>query len=471
MRSIIHNTLFVILMFLNVTTSAKNLKGETQEYLIIEGVGVKKIVGKNKWDSNITTVGGFVTINTTDLFKKSDINVTFYFTGTHKESNLRQTHQEIFLDVGQGCTLELFDQNTNRLLQRYKIQRIKSIPEIEIIPKNTKDSENGSAEEVSTDQYPNVILPSGTKKIELLRKSKNDTLEIQYRLINLKTKKNIYSGVLHTKEIFILDSNTEYELRYTYTVQMQSTGVEYIKIRPQWYQSVIIYILVLLISSGLIFYIVTRQFRKKIKKSEAKQKKLEEAAIRLQSMLNPHFTFNALSTIQGLVNTERIDEANKYLEEFSVLLRKSLSKSKNVFNSLDQELEMMRIYLNIESLRFDFKWEITVPADLPATDIEIPTLLLQPLIENAIKHGVSTLKQKGELRIACTKEEEDMIILIEDNGTWKDKTSVTGYGLALTRERIETINKMYTDQQIFLSLNINQGTQVILTFKNWINND
>ncbi len=471
MSSKIGIVLLFILTSVNITAFAQNAEIVSTAYLIVEGKGLDITSGQNKRDYNITMIGGFAAISTTDLFKKSDINVTFYFTGTHKESNLRQAHQEIFLDVGQGCTLELFDQNTNRLLQRYKIQRIKSIPEIEIIPKNTKDSENGSAEEVSTDQYPNVILPSGTKKIELLRKAKNDTLEIQYRLINLKTKKNIYSGVLHTKETFILDSNTEYELRYTYTVQMQSTGVKYIKIRPHWYQSVIFYTLAFLVLSGFIFYIATLEFRNKIHKSEAEQKKLEEAAIRLQSMLNPHFTFNALSTIQGLVNTERIDEANKYLEEFSILLRKSLSKSRDVFNSLDQELEMMRIYLNIESLRFEFKWEITVSADLPATDIEIPTLLLQPLIENAIKHGVSKLKQKGELRIACTKEEEDMIILIEDNGTWKDKTSVTGYGLALTRERIETINKMYTDQHIFLSLNINQGTQVILTFKNWINND
>ncbi|WP_414844884.1 sensor histidine kinase [Chryseobacterium sp. IT-36CA2] len=443
-------------------------------YLIIEGKGLKMTSRQNKRDYNITMIGGFAAISTTDLFKKSHIKTKFYFIENDDEKEkqgFNQITDHIFMNVGKGCIIELFDENTDRLLQRYKLQRVQSFPEIEIILKDTDDFKSNSTGEVVAYKYSNIILSPNTNKIEL-RVANKDTLKVKYQLINLKTKEKMYCGFLPTKEVFHVDSNIEYELRCNYVAQPESTMVKYINIRPQWYQSVIFYTLAFIVLSGIIFYIATLEFRNKINKSEAKQRKLEEAAIRLQSMLNPHFTFNALSTIQGLVNTERIDEANKYLEEFSILLRRSLSKSRDVFNRLDQELEMMRIYLNIESLRFEFKWEIIVlPTDLYTTEIEIPTLLLQPLIENAIKHGVSSLRQNGKIRIICLKEKNDMIILIEDNGVWNDKVPFTGYGLAITRERIETINKMQKNQQILLSLEVTNGTQITLTFKNWINND
>jgi LytS/YehU family sensor histidine kinase len=267
-----------------------------------------------------------------------------------------------------------------------------------------------------------------------------------------------------------VNSDTEYELRYNYLAQPETNGVKYIKIKPHWYQSIIIYSIFFLSLTTFGFYIITWKFRKKIKSSEAQQNKLEEEAMRLQSMLNPHFTFNALNSIQGLMNTGRTGEANTYLEEFGMLLRKSLSKNKDLFNSLDQELDMMRIYLRIEALRFDFQWEIIVSDVLHIAEIEIPTMLLQPLVENAVKHGVSSLKEQGQLIITCREEKNDLIIMIEDNGAWNSKTFVTGYGLALTHERIHTINTMQKDEQIFLSIDMDKdtGTQVILTFRNWL---
>src|SRR5690606_30741839 len=106
----------------------------------------------------------------------------------------------------------------------------------------------------------------------------------------------------------------------------------------------------------LVLLLFNKRLRKNLSKSKKEKSKLEESAIKLQSLLTPHFTFNALSSIQGLMNSGNIDDANKYLVEFSSLLRKSLSKSQLVFHSLNQELEMMEIYIRLEALRFNFNW-------------------------------------------------------------------------------------------------------------------
>ena len=231
------------------------------------------------------------------------------------------------------------------------------------------------------------------------------------------------------------------------------------------------YTAILIVAAVICILAVTYNFKRKIKISKRAQQNLEQAAIRLQSLLNPHFTFNALSTIQGLMNTNRIEEANHYLEEFSSLLRKTLSKSHHIYNNLDQELEMMRMYLNLEALRFNFVWEIIIDEDINPVDIEIPTLLLQPIVENAIKHGLSRLGEEGKLLISCSKEKlnGNFSISIKDNGNWIEKIAGKGYGLSLTEQRISTINQLKAEQTIELTYNKQSGTTAILNFKNWIN--
>jgi len=113
-----------------------------------------------------------------------------------------------------------------------------------------------------------------------------------------------------------------------------------------------------------------------------------------------------------------------------------------------------------------------IPDDLNQSAIEIPTLLLQPLVENAIKHGINGLGQDGRLEIICKpgQEKASLIIVVKDNGKWIDKPSDSGYGLVLTRKRISTINKMKEDQDIVLEFHKGPGTEAVLIFYNWLNN-
>ncbi|MBP1164623.1 MULTISPECIES: sensor histidine kinase [Chryseobacterium] len=464
--------LLFICFFLSIISSAKNSRVKNTDYITIEGIGVRDGLIKDTPEHEFVIIGGLVNIKTTELFNESNIRSRAYYISDcnkNRRQNSEPFSNQIFLNVGNEYVIELSDKKTNKLLRRYRISRIRSVPQIKMLAPRTDDLKFNFTLGFSDDVHSNISLSSNVTNVEL-EKAMDDTLDVEYRLTDLSTKKKISSGVLQPGEMLNVNSDTEYELRYNYLAQPETNGVKYIKIKPHWYQSIIIYSIFFLSLTTFGFYIITWKFRKKIKSSEAQQNKLEEEAMRLQSMLNPHFTFNALNSIQGLMNTGRTGEANTYLEEFGMLLRKSLSKNKDLFNSLDQELDMMRIYLRIEALRFDFQWEIIVSDVLHIAEIEIPTLLLQPLVENAVKHGVSSLKEQGQLIITCREEKNDLIIMIEDNGAWNSKTFVTGYGLALTHERIHTINTIQKDEQIFLSIDIDKGTgtQVILTFKNWL---
>ncbi|RKR80534.1 histidine kinase [Mucilaginibacter gracilis] len=210
--------------------------------------------------------------------------------------------------------------------------------------------------------------------------------------------------------------------------------------------------------------------KRRIRASKEKQTEIEQSLRRVQAQLNPHFTFNALSSIQGLINTNQINDANYYLHEFSALLRQTLNRSQYIFNTLDKEIEMMNTYIGLEQLRFSFLSDIQISKTLNLRDIEIPTLILQPLIENAIKHGVSVLGDKGQLQISYKEGQQPgaLVIIIRDNGNSFDDGAAYGYGLKLTLERIAAINKLKREKAISLEFNKYAGTAISLIFNNWI---
>ena len=124
---------------------------------------------------------------------------------------------------------------------------------------------------------------------------------------------------------------------------------------------------------------------------------IEQKVIRAQ--LNPHFTFNALSSIQSLMNQNKIEEANYYFTEFGSLLRTSLHNNEKEMLPLQIELQTLEQYITLEQLRFGFAYKIDVAKNINTSTIEVPLLLLQPLVENAIKHGISNLQNDGQISV------------------------------------------------------------------------
>ena len=170
------------------------------------------------------------------------------------------------------------------------------------------------------------------------------------------------------------------------------------------------------------------------------------------------------------MNQNKITEANFYFTEFSSLLRDSLRYNEKEKLPLEIELQTLESYIKLEQLRFAFKYEMIVSPAINTSIVEIPALLLQPLVENAIKHGISQLQKEGNIFIEIAAKEKDMMIEIKDNGSgFSSQQETKGYGLLLTKERIALANQSNKIQPIIMKMESNvTGTSVILHFKNWL---
>jgi sensor histidine kinase YesM len=202
------------------------------------------------------------------------------------------------------------------------------------------------------------------------------------------------------------------------------------------------------------------------------QKELTRLKLKsIKSQLNPHFMFNALSSIQNLMNKNDIEGANRYLGKFSGLTRKVLDSSDAEMISLEDELKILEDYIQMEQLRFGFMYEIKNGENINTTNIEVPAMLLQPFVENAVKHGVSALNKDGKIRILASRVQNDLILQVEDSGAGFNEESINGNskGIKLVKERIALLNQSFGGETLKLQINSGgSGTTVILKLKNWV---
>lgn len=186
---------------------------------------------------------------------------------------------------------------------------------------------------------------------------------------------------------------------------------------------------------GYFFYSHYLTQKLKAEKS-AKEKNLALSQLQLlQSQIEPHFLFNTLSNIQVLIKTKP-DQAQQMIQALTALLRANLSQVRSDTAPLKQELDLVTAYLKIQQLRMGdrLSWEILCPASL--TQHPLPPLLLQPLVENAIKHGLETLPEGGHLLIRAQILDDRLQLNVKDNGCgFQQQASTSGQGLGLTNVR------------------------------------
>ncbi len=264
-----------------------------------------------------------------------------------------------------------------------------------------------------------------------------------------------------------------YQLRVRYNAQPEHIGSCNFIIKPAWYQTTAIKLIsgsLLAVFFALIATVAVLLVQKRNAALEAeKQKRLQTELQVIRSQLNPHFIFNSLSSIQGLINKQDIAGANNYLTEFSDLLRNTLNNSEQEQLPLDKEIRILETYLNLEQLRFDFDYQIEVESDINRYETEIPSLLLQPILENAVKHGVSILKDTGKILVRFNRKGLDMIVTVSDNGKGFNANTVSaGHGLKLVHKRIELLNDVLkNDIKFSINSDKNSLTEIIVTFVNW----
>jgi len=269
-----------------------------------------------------------------------------------------------------------------------------------------------------------------------------------------------------------LQSNSNYALLVRYKNYPANVSTYTFYVPPMWYQKrAIVYFVFYPLAFFIVFFTTIYFARLRLKKANEKKAKLALELKSIRAQLNPHFVFNALSSIQALINKNEVDLANQYLTDFSNLLRTSLQSHDRDLVPVAMDLKTLENYIKLEQLRFNFYYDIKKDEQLNLNSIEIPSLLLQPLIENAIKHGISLIKENGRLLIEYIKKEHAFIIRITDNGRGFNTQEISGdkFGLRLTKERILLLNKTFKQQPIIMNIVSNtNGTCVTLTFNHWL---
>jgi len=206
---------------------------------------------------------------------------------------------------------------------------------------------------------------------------------------------------------------------------------------------------VLLLAAGLIVAIVKGRIRRIRRQTTLERKMVEYQLKALRAQMNPHFIFNSLNSILLFMLDHDIDAANRYLTKFARLMRSTLEHSKSEAVPLTEELEALRCYIELEALRLDnaFTCTIEVAPEIDIDAVMLPPMLIQPYVENAIKHGLMPAGLGGRLAIDFRLEEEWIVCSITDNGVGRDgKNRVTqshshrSRGMAVTKERLDVLS-------------------------------
>ena len=220
---------------------------------------------------------------------------------------------------------------------------------------------------------------------------------------------------------------------------------------------VMAYFPIILIAHLASYY---RRFREREVRTSQLQAQLVKARLQaLKSQLQPHFLFNTLNSISALMLTD-VKAADRMITRLGDLLRISLETAGTQMTTLSRELEVVNCYIEIEKVRFEQRLKVSIDVAPETLDASVPHLLLQPLVDNAIKHGISRLAAGGEIRISATTDHKDLQLEVRDNGPGvRDSVMFPsrGLGLRITRERLETI---YGQQQSVELLNLAEGGAV-----------
>jgi hypothetical protein len=256
-------------------------------------------------------------------------------------------------------------------------------------------------------------------------------------------------------------------------------------IRPPFWQRGWFYLLVTLVVLSItvlsLRFFIAREKRRSQLVLQLKEFELKA----LHAQMNPHFIFNCLNGIKALMLSSRQDEASHYLSNFSRLIRLTLDHSRKTFISLKENFDYIDLYLQSEKIRFpDLSYTIHVDENVNEHEVLIVPLLLQPIVENAIWHGLQKSAGSRFLRVSCSCEGEGYRLEVEDNGvgidhTLREKkdTSQESIGLQNIRERIQLVNQKYKlNYRIdFMDKSALQpgttGTRVILYFNSLTHHD
>lgn len=207
-------------------------------------------------------------------------------------------------------------------------------------------------------------------------------------------------------------------------------------------------------------------WRKRQAEFNAKVSDTELKALRAQ--MNPHFIFNSLNSINDFISKNDVESASNYLTKFAKIMRQTLENSMQNDIPLEEDLKMLELYLQVESMRLNnkFTYAINVENTIDLENTLVPPLILQPFIENSIWHGLSNKASDGHIDISIRKEDNMLVCTVDDNGVGRtlkpevDSTGNKSLGIRITKSRIDILNKKKHANGSLKMIDKEQGVRV-----------
>ncbi|HLO82791.1 MAG TPA: histidine kinase [Chitinophagaceae bacterium] len=366
----------------------------------------------------------------------------------------------------------------NAGLVRVEPRKIKSMPSPVTYLKNILINGKPYSKNIYADNLTTLDLPYDHKNISfetgLIDFNDQQYSRIRYRMEGANDQWQIvnpgqniqYNQLSPGKYKFILQASVSGN-NFNGPVKMLSINIE-----PAFWQTTLFWLLSMAIASLLIYLLARRRVRDKYKRqleislkelqlTEMKQKtyELEQKALALEmktlrAQMNPHFIFNSLNSVNRFILQNNRNEASGYLTKFSKLIRMILQHSQEQLIPLENELDALKLYLELESIRFEnrFEFKTSVQTSIDTAEVKVPPLIIQPYAENAIWHGLMHKESKGKLDIEITAEGHHLFISITDDGVGREKAA----GLESRPDNHKSIGMRLTQERI---RNLAQGTE------------
>ncbi len=334
--------------------------------------------------------------------------------------------------------------------------------------------------------YDTIVFNQTTNysDLDIIKPTGTGTLNIKYAINSSPYTSSGYQLILpdlspgsHNSISIIASDNSWQSQPVRFTIYVQ----------PHWWQTSIaknlILVLAFLFLAGLIYLVIvlTRSIVNKNNDRKNQRRELELKSI--YSQINPHFIFNSLSTAQYFVKKNRTIEAYEHINQFSNLLRSYIKSSRDKYITIAEELQNLENYLHLQLTRFEnkFEYKFEIDPSVNISSIKIPSLLLQPLVENALNHGIFHSSKKGLLIISFKADttHNELICVVDDNGIGRQHSKeirseiikkADSYGSILIKELIDTFNKYETikiDLEYIDKIAPETGTTVIIKIKNY----
>jgi two-component system, LytTR family, sensor kinase len=239
-----------------------------------------------------------------------------------------------------------------------------------------------------------------------------------------------------------------------------------IMLNPQYLQrGIIVYWGTILVGQAIDYFCRLTDEKLRVAQLSTQLSEAQLSALKMQ--IHPHFLFNTLNSIVGLIQTDK-DAAEIMTRKLSDFLRTTLKNSGEMMVTLKQELSFIETYLDIEKVRFQKRLTIEFQCDENVLAAKVPNLILQPLVENSIKHGISRKKKDGKVKIAAFRDDDFLVLEVQDNGNLKNevrdefKAERNGVGLKNTKERLTQI---YGTNRFIFALSNDEETGTLAKIK------